>query len=321
MEKSRSGFRGVVAGLLAATAVIAWFFFLDLLQGRPFATPAFLAATVLGGAPAAIGLGTIVLYTLIHYAAFIALGVAVAALVSSARLPPGLAMGVILGIVFFDLVFYTGLVLSGVDVLRQLGWPWVLIGNEIAGLTMVAWLRYTSPYEVTSWGEILRHHRIVREGIVAGVIGATAVAVWALLFDLVTRQILYTPAALGSALFYGANVTSQVQITAGTVLGYTVIHYAAFVAVGFAAAAMLTAARREPGVLIGAMLVFVTLEASFIGMIALFAGWILTALGGWNVAIGNVVAALAMGWYLWRVHPEVRGWLERESSVEDVAAR
>ncbi len=321
MESNRSVVRGVVAGILAATAVIVFFFLFDLARGDLLATPQFLAATVLGQGVETIGGGTIAIYTVIHYIVFIALGVLVAWLVGYARLAPGLIVGVLLGLVFFDLMFYTGLVISGVDVLRELGWPWVLIGNLIAGLVMAGWLRYTSPYEVSSWREVLANHRIVREGIIAGLLGGGTVAVWFLFFDLVTRTILFTPAALGSALFYGAQGSAQVQITAGSVLLYTVLHFAAFIAIGMVAAAMLVLAQREPGLLIAFMLVFVTLEASLLGFLSLFANWILNSLGGWNVALGNLLSAAVMGWYLWKAHPELRERFRDSSrSLEDAAA-
>ena len=38
---------GVVAGLLGAASVAAWFFVLDVVNGRPFFTPAVLGAKVL----------------------------------------------------------------------------------------------------------------------------------------------------------------------------------------------------------------------------------------------------------------------------------
>ncbi len=321
MDSNRSLTRGAVAGALAASAVVVWFFLFDLAQGEPFATPSFLAATVIGGSPLTVGAGAIAAYTLVHYAVFIALGVLIAWIVNSGRLAPGVVMGLILGLVFFDLMFYTSLSVSGVDVLPELGWPWVLAGNLIAGLVMVGWLRFTSPYPVKSWGEILSEHRIVREGIVSGVIGGTAVAIWFLIFDAATRQVLFTPAALGSALFNGADSTAGVQITAATVLGYTALHFTAFLLIGFVAAAMLVLAEREPGMLIAFVLVFVTLEASVIGFISLFANWILNSIGGWNVVIGNVVAAVAMGWYLWRAHPNVRHQYDGRSLEDAAAAR
>ena len=43
-------------------------------------------------------------------------------------------------------------------------------------------------------------HTIVRDGIVAGILGASAVALWFLVLDLIFRHALATPEALGRGL-------------------------------------------------------------------------------------------------------------------------
>ena len=47
-------------------------------------------------------------------------------------------------------------------------------------------------------------NRILREGFIAGCIGAASVAVWFLIVDTINGQPLFTPAMLGSAVFWGA---------------------------------------------------------------------------------------------------------------------
>ncbi|PYO75233.1 MAG: hypothetical protein DMD64_01075, partial [Gemmatimonadetes bacterium] len=55
-------------------------------------------------------------------------------------------------------------------------------------------------------------NRILREGFIAGCIGAAAVAVWFLIVDSINGQPLYTPAMLGSAVFWGAPDPTHVVI-------------------------------------------------------------------------------------------------------------
>jgi hypothetical protein len=43
-------------------------------------------------------------------------------------------------------------------------------------------------------------HRTLREGFIAGLIGATSVAVWFLIVDLIAGRPLFTPSVLGEAL-------------------------------------------------------------------------------------------------------------------------
>ena len=158
-----------------------------------------------------------------------------------------------------------------------------------------------------------------REGIIAGLIGATVVALWFLVVDLTTRELFWTPAALGSALFQGARGVEQVEISAAMVIGYTLVHFAAFILIGLAAAALAAQAERHNAVLLGAVLLFVTLETLFLGLGAIAARWLLDALNGWVILGANLVAALAMGFYLWRAHPGLRAQFSRDHEEADFA--
>jgi hypothetical protein len=66
-------------------------------------------------------------------------------------------------------------------------------------------------------GTPLGRRRIVREAVVAGLLGAAAVAIWFLLLDLLRGQPFFTPAALGSALFDGARGVAEVDMGFRTV--------------------------------------------------------------------------------------------------------
>ena len=75
----------------------------------------------------------------------------------------------------------------------------------------------------------------VREGVITGVIGATAVAVWFFVVDLVSGQPFHTPATLGeavSAVFGSTEGESALRHVAM----YTLFHYAVFAVMGTIAA-------------------------------------------------------------------------------------
>ena len=55
-------------------------------------------------------------------------------------------------------------------------------------------------------------NRILREGFIAGCIGAAAVAVWFLVVDTVNGRPFFTPAMLGSAVFWGAHEPGAVVV-------------------------------------------------------------------------------------------------------------
>ncbi len=66
--------------------------------------------------------------------------------------------------------------------------------------------------------------RIVREGVIAGLIGAAAVAILILVFDIASGAPLQSPAILGSAILKGIRDPNLATVSAGTVVGYTIIH-------------------------------------------------------------------------------------------------
>ena len=152
-------------------------------------------------------------------------------------------------------------------------------------------------------------HSIVRDGIVAGVLGATAVAIWFLGVDMVYAHAFRTPEALGRGLLrlFGPPGTEGMMTF---VIGYTIFHFAAFIAAGLFVSVIVHWAQTSPTVLAGAMLLFVAFEIGFYGLsAALQESPILGALGWAQVGTGNLVAALVMGTYMWRTHPELKGEL------------
>jgi hypothetical protein len=142
---------------------------------------------------------------------------------------------------------------------------------------------------------------LFREGTTVGVLGGSVVALWFLVVDLAAGQALETPGALGAALFGGV-----VAGRAAAVIGYTLFHYAAFVAVGLVAAFSTRLAERQPVVLALFAVLFVVFQVGFYGMTAvLHMSQILGQLTWLQIAIGNVLATMAMGTYLWRAHPAI----------------
>ena len=148
-------------------------------------------------------------------------------------------------------------------------------------------------------------HSIARDGIAAGILGATAVALWFLGLDIIYRTAFATPQALGRGLLRILGPQGS-EGTAVFVIVYTIFHYLAFIAAGLLVAVIVHVAEREPGVLAGAMMLFVAFEIGFYALSsALSASPLFGALGWAQVATGNLIAAIVMGVYMWRTHPEL----------------
>ena len=143
---------------------------------------------------------------------------------------------------------------------------------------------------------------VLREGVVAGLIGAVVVAVWFLFFDLARGRPFLTPGLLGGAVFRGTSTPVGLEITVANVLGYTVIHGLAFIAFGVVAASLLALSEREPTLFVAFVILFAAFEVFVFGVVGALGRSILGALVWWAILIGNLLASVAMLWYFFRAH-------------------
>lgn len=143
---------------------------------------------------------------------------------------------------------------------------------------------------------------VLREGIVAGLIGAAVVALWFFVFDILRGRPFLTPTLLGSFVFFGVNTPVGMQPALGPILGYTALHGLAFVAFGIMAATMMAMSEREPTLFVAFVVLFAAFEVFFFGVLSVLGQGLQAALVWWSVLIGNLLASVAMLWYLFRAH-------------------
>ena len=143
---------------------------------------------------------------------------------------------------------------------------------------------------------------VLREGIVAGLIGAAVVAAWFFAYDLARGEPFATPALLGAFVFYGVKTPVGVVPALGPILGYTVLHGLAFIAFGVVAASLMAMSEREPELFIGFIILFACFEAFFFAMVQVFGLSKTGELTWWSVLVGNLLASVAMLWYFFRAH-------------------
>ncbi|MFN2636465.1 MAG: hypothetical protein ABR585_05535 [Gemmatimonadaceae bacterium] len=156
-----------------------------------------------------------------------------------------------------------------------------------------------------------RPHNFLREGIIAGFIGATAIAVWFLIVDLIAGRPFYTPIFLGKGVVsvLGKNMMGDTAFT--HVVGYTIFHYAAFFLVGIVLTVIVHQAERTPAILAGLLVAFVMMTLGFYMIAAAFAQSALGQLAWPQIFIANLLAAGLMGGYLWRKHPMLNRQLKQ----------
>ena len=146
-------------------------------------------------------------------------------------------------------------------------------------------------------------HNLAREGVIAGAIGATGVALWFLIVDTFAGQPFHTPTILGSALL---SVFGPAQGEGATtfVIAYTLFHYAVFAGLGVLLTFVVHRAEAEPSMLAVFLILFIIFELGFYGLVAILAETrFLGAMAWYQIALGNLVAAVLMGGYMWRSHP------------------
>lgn len=142
---------------------------------------------------------------------------------------------------------------------------------------------------------------VLREGIVAGLIGAAVVAVWFFLFDIARGKPLLTPGLLGAFVFQGVHDTAGVEPALLPILGYTILHGFAFMAFGVIAASLIAVAERERALFVAFVILFAAFEVFFVAVLGAFGQSILGALVWWSVLVGNLLASIAMLGYLFRL--------------------
>src|SRR5918992_5250232 len=184
------------------------------------------------------------------------------------------------------------------------GWIPILL---FALLVFVAWRRNVK-YVTDSYHQFADvPHPLLKDGVIAGLIGAAVIAVWFLIVDVGAGRPVFTPAAVGDGVLdvLGKHAAPDDSMLVH-VLAYTVFHFAAFMLVGLVAALIVFLAQREPSILFGFIVLFVAFEVGFYGLVGLLhQATALREFAWYQVLIGNLLAAGAMGFYFWRTHKEL----------------
>lgn len=287
----------MAAGLIGAIVVAVWFLVFDVARGRPLLTPALLGAALFYGVNNPIGLQVqvplVLGYTVVHGLAFIAFGIIAASVVAASEREPTLVIAVVILFACFETFFLGVVSVLGRAVTDALSWWGILIANFLAAVAMLWFFllrhRALPRMLVGSWAHVLR------EGIVAGLIGAVIVAIWFLVIDTIHGEPLRTPNMLGNALL-------KVWTGPPAILFYSVVHGVAFAVFGIVASVLIAGAEREPMFVFALVILFTAFEVFFFGALVIGAKWVLDELSGWTIFVGNLLAAASMLAYFYKGH-------------------
>jgi hypothetical protein len=291
--------RGAVSGFTGAMAIILWFFVVDLIRSEPLATPKFVSAALLGG-PA---MAAVPAYTILHFMSFQVIGFASAWALDALKIVAPTLLGLALGALLFDMIFYGSVMATGADVVAEFGWRNVLAGNVLAGLVITHTIQRMEGSEVSGWVAELFRGPVVREGIIVGLAGAAVVAVWFLVLDTIVGQPLRTPSALGGLVFAGETEAATMPVRLSWAIGYTGVHIAIGLVLGLVLAAASAAVEDSPPLVVATLLAFICFEAlimGIVGLVSVFLPYSWLVVGG-----ANLLAAVTMVGILWRRHPRL----------------
>jgi hypothetical protein len=308
-SKARIVADGVMAGLIGGAVIAAWFFVFDAARGQPLDTPALLATALLHGArqsastmPAAAWL-LVGEYAIAHFAAFALIGAIGALLIDASERHAELFGILLIFTAAFQVFFISVVMLLGPAAQAAMPWWKVIIGNLMATSAMLAFFLWREP--VLGENLLGPWMGVAREGVISGILGGVIVAVWFLGYDAAMGAPFHTPALLGAIIFNGLTRPENFVVTAALVLGYTGLHFFAFILFGIASAIMMAASEREPMLALGVFVLFLWFELCFFGMVTFLDQSALEDLGWWNIVGSNVLALAGIIAYYEYGHPRV----------------
>jgi hypothetical protein len=159
-------------------------------------------------------------------------------------------------------------------------------------------------------------HSTMAEGTDVGIIGGLAVALWFLILDTLAGQPFQTPSLMGQVLLFGESAPDTSRLVFGAILVYTAFHFAVFALFGMGLVVLVHWGERDSVVRYALLPVFLVFEVLFYGLLEVFSERTNELFPFWTVVVANTLAALCMGIYLWKRHPDFRAAV-RETPLGD----
>lgn len=144
------------------------------------------------------------------------------------------------------------------------------------------------------------------EGTWIGLIGAAVVALWFLLRDIMAGHPLRTPSILGQVLLMGKSSPDVDKLDFAGIILYTAAHVFVFLLLGMLVAHLIRWSVKNHFVRYALLQVFLAFELFFCVVLLVFREETRALFPLSSVLIANTLAAIAIGIYLWRHHPELR---------------
>jgi hypothetical protein len=149
-------------------------------------------------------------------------------------------------------------------------------------------------------------HSNLREGLVAGLIGALVVEVWYFAVDVGRGEMFYTSNLLGQVFVAGDARSAVPAVGSEAVVLYSLLHFGWFLLFGIGLAALTHLASRNPAFRMALWLFLVTGSVFFFGLSFMLTWLTRLPFPWWVPLIGTALGNGSMGLYLWRRHPALQ---------------
>lgn len=158
------------------------------------------------------------------------------------------------------------------------------------------------------------HRRTIRDGVIIGLMGYGAVALFYGTFDfLASRGALYTVNLLGRAVFRGVRDPSilefPVDFDTGAMVAYNALHLGLALAIGLIVAGLVSRAERRPDQRAMVRAIIVSGFVVTVAAVGLFTTPMRALLPWWSIVVANAAATVLAGTYLLALHPGLWGRL------------
>jgi len=148
---------GLFSGMIGALSVAVWFLILDAVNGRPLYTPSLLGKVLFRRADAltdpSVDPAMVVVYTGVHVAVFIAIGMGSAYMISASERTPGMGIMLLFLFVIFEAIFFVYSFAVGGQVIGTLGTWAVVVANVLAAAGMSYYFLKRHPKAAQSIGK------------------------------------------------------------------------------------------------------------------------------------------------------------------------
>lgn len=149
----------------------------------------------------------------------------------------------------------------------------------------------------------------LREGVIAGALGATAIAGWTFAIDAFTDRIGVTGALIGAWIYEALGAGFGGRGFGAHIATWLVALYLGVIVIGILASWLYNGSERKPSLAFGLVMMVIVLELILLNLTGLASQNPIFGGVAWVYGlIGNVLAAFVMGRFLWRQHHPETPW-------------